>query len=220
MQSKKKEGEKEARRKEKEELERQKQAARRCDELAANPTDPKRTVDGVPYELLAPQAADAIEACTLALKQLPDEPRLQYQLARALQANNQRARAFELHKKLIQAKYPAAFDNAGWLYVTERKDYVTAVRLFRRGSELGDPDSMVSLAEMIDRGYFIPGSVADSKLTLLSRAAELGHPGAVRALQAEEERERRGEQQRAIDREQSARMMQFFGRMIQNFPQR
>jgi hypothetical protein len=63
-------------------------------------------------------------------------------------------KAVEIHKKLAGQKYPAAFDNLGWLMVKLHKDYGAAVTYFKTGSQLQDPDSMVSLVEMIDRGYW------------------------------------------------------------------
>jgi hypothetical protein len=168
---------------------RQQQSVKRCDDLAANPNDPRRaTSAGVPYEVLALQANEAIDACELAVKQAPNELRLQYQLARAFQTNRDRQKAFPIHQRLVNRNYPAAYDNLGWLLINERQNYSEAVRLFRRGVQLGDPDSMVSLAEMIDKGRTTPLNLSETKLALYGRAAQLGHQGAAQALKSEQEK--------------------------------
>lgn len=130
------------------------------------------------------QAKDAIEACEIATKQNPQEPRLQYQSARALQFSD-RKRAFVLLQKLIVNRYPAAFDNIGWIYLVDQKNPQEAVSHFRMGTDLNNSDSMVSHAEMYDRGYAAPRSPAETKLDLYHRAAQLGSRVAANAEQVE-----------------------------------
>jgi hypothetical protein len=65
------------------------------------------------------QAKDAVEACDIATKQNSKEPRLQYQLARVLQLSD-RKRAFVILQKLVSIRYPAAFDNIGWIFVYQK----------------------------------------------------------------------------------------------------
>jgi TPR repeat protein len=57
-----------------------------------------------------------------------------------------------------------------------------AVKLFRKGEALGDPDSMMSLADQIGKGQ-ARGDRGDM-ISLYQRAAKLGHPRAKRALDA------------------------------------
>jgi TPR repeat protein len=128
-------------------------------------------------------------------------------------------RAFALLEQLVKRRYPAAFDNLGWLYL-DRHYIPQAVSHFRKGAELGDPDSMVSLVEMYDRGYATPRSAEETKIVLLERATRLGHPGAVRGLEVEQESYRQMEQQRAFQQEQARRMIQTFGGIIQAIPRR
>jgi hypothetical protein len=45
------------------------EAAKRCDELAANPNDPRGIGVGVEFPALKAQAAEAIEACKIAVEQ-------------------------------------------------------------------------------------------------------------------------------------------------------
>ena len=53
------------------------------------------------------------------------------------------------------------------------------MKLFKKGADLGDPDSMMSLADLIHNGQATGNMIA-----LYQRAAKLGHPGAIRALEA------------------------------------
>ena len=57
-----------------------------------------------------------------------------------------------------------------------------AVNYFSRGVDLGDSDSMLSLAEMIDRNYAFPRGPQETKLAALyHRAAQLGNKAAAEA---------------------------------------
>src|SRR5262249_13605015 len=171
------EKQREEQRKREEELRRHTEAARRCDELAANPNDPRRTGVGVEFPALKAQAAEAIKACEIAVEQNPGELRFKYQLGRALEWTDRR-RAFRIHQQLTGLAYPSAYDNLGWLYWQDLHDPETAVSLFRKGVKAGDPDAMVSLAEMIDKQYTFPTNPSETKLELYRRAAQLGHRGA------------------------------------------
>jgi hypothetical protein len=115
----------------------ERQAAQLCDQLAGNPTDPQRAGPGVSYDALDANASQAVEYCELATKQAPSVLRFQYQLARALQRID-KERAFALLEQLAKRRYPAAFDNLGWLYLI-RHNISQAVSHFRMGAELGEP---------------------------------------------------------------------------------
>src|SRR5262249_23054614 len=58
-------------RQEEQEAKRRSEAARRCDELAANPNDSQRMGDGVAFDALKPQAREAAANCELAMAQNP-----------------------------------------------------------------------------------------------------------------------------------------------------
>ena len=185
-----------------------------CDDLAANSTDRRKltTVQGVAFVTLRSQADRAITACESANANFPNEQRFQYQLARALEFKD-RARAFGLHEKLSRLQYPAAFDNLGSMYLTDRNDPATAVRYFVEGVRLEDPDSMVSLAEMIEKNHYSVPNPVEVRLALFKRAAELGHSNAARALSEEMVRS-----QRAISDQDARRMMlQLLGSILQSF---
>jgi hypothetical protein len=160
-----------------------KQSAAACDVLAANPNDQRRhSMDGVTYGQLKTQIPEAIRACELAVQLLPADLTLQYQLARAMELADP-ARGQAMQDRLVKLRYPAAFDNAGSLLLNEkycREHCINeAVKLFRTGAALGDPDAMMSLADQIDQNH-----ATGDKISLYQRAAKLGHPRAKMALEA------------------------------------
>ena len=79
---------------------------------------------------------------------------MQYQLARAVELVDP-ARGQDMQDKLVKLGYPAAFDNAGSLLLNHpkcRQHCINeAVKLFRKGAALGDPDAMMSLADQITK---------------------------------------------------------------------
>lgn len=205
----------EEKRKREAELQRETQAASLCDQLAGNPTDPQRAGPGAPFDALKARVSDAIANCEQAVRQYPDQLRYQYQLGRSLQFGD-RNRAYEIHRKLAGLRYPAAYDNLGWILYQDRKNIPEAVNVFRTGVRLGDPDSMVSLAEMIDRKYALPADQSETKISLYARAAALGHQGAQRALQVEQANEAKAAQDLAVQQQQQRLMLEMFGTIVQN----
>lgn len=188
-------------------------AARMCDELAGNPNDTRGMRVGLDFAALKARAQEAFDACSIALRQSPFELRFKYQLGRASEWIDRR-RALRIHEELANLGYPAAFDNLGWLYYEDLHKLDAAVSMFRKGVQAGDPDSMVSLAEMIANGRAFPMNPAETKLELYRRAAQLGHAAAARAYQVEVAQEGRHQQQL----EQQKMMLQFFGAVLQRIP--
>ena len=197
------------------ERKRETQAANLCDQLAGNPSDPGRSGIGVTFDVLKNQAKDAATNCEQAIRQYPNEPRFQYQLGRSLQLID-RNRAFDVLRKAVSLRYPAAYDNFGWMLYADKKNVNEAVSVFRVGTRLGDPDSMVSLAEMIDRGHATPVDQNETKIALYARAAALGHQAAQRALQVEQAKEAKAAQDLATQQQQQRLMLEVLGTVIQN----
>jgi TPR repeat protein len=161
---------------------------------------------------------EAIEACSSAVQAFPGQIRYLYQYARALQIKDKQKAKPHL-MKLVRANYPAAHDNLGWIYLAER-NIGRAVAIFRKGLSLGDPDSMVSLVEMYDRGYAAPRTDAETKLSLFGRAASFGHPGAQRGLEAERERRDRLAEKERREAEAAKMMLNIMGGVIGNMGRR
>src|SRR5262249_31651723 len=95
-----------------------------------------------------------------------------------------------------------------------------AVALFRSGIRAGDSDSMVSLAEMIERRHTAPSNPSEEKLQLYRRAAQLGNAAAMRAYDDEIAKEQATQQERIWQLEQQRRMSQLRGAVIKNIPRR
>lgn len=161
-------------------------AGAECDRLAANPTDAKRAADGVPFDQLKGIADQAIEACTRATQVYPDEKRYLYQLGRATYFRDKK-RASEIFTTLVSARYAAAFDNLGSYLLYDKRDMTAAIPIFKQGIALGDADSMVTLADLMDKGY-VPQTPSLNKWTLLNSAAQLNHSGAQKAVAKEKTR--------------------------------
>ncbi|AVT82746.1 caspase family protein [Rhodopseudomonas palustris] len=195
------------------------EAGQRCDDLAANPNDRNKVGQGASFGALKAQAAEAVKACDLAMKQKPSELRFKYQLARALQFSD-RSRSFALHRELVGQGYGASYDNLGWMYYTDRKDKAQAIALFRQGIQVGDVDSMVSLAELVDRAEVNPVGGAETKIELCRRAAELGHVGARQCYQVEVAKQEQAEKDRVQQLEQQKMMIQLMGTIIQGATRR
>jgi len=153
-----------------------------CDDLAANPTDRNRVGPGVAHPDLRNNAREAQRVCKQAMEQEPSQLRLRYQYARALAFDDRQA-AMRIFQSLASARYAAAFDNLGWKLL--ETDKAAAVAVFRSGVALGDPDSMVSLAEMYIRGFAAPRSEAETKIALYVQACQLGHTNGCKAAEIE-----------------------------------
>ena len=198
-----------------EERKRLTQAAGLCDDLAANPTDSNRVGQGVPFDNLKAQAKEAVSNCEIAVSQTPDQLRFKYQLARALHWTD-RKRAFDILQELVHQRYPAAFDNLGWLYLTERKDPGRAIALFKAGTQVGDFDSMLSLAEMIERNHLTVANPVQEELALYQRAAQLGNKTAITAYQVELAKVQNAERGRVQQLQQQQMMLQALGSVLRN----
>ncbi|UFZ07424.1 caspase family protein [Bradyrhizobium ontarionense] len=194
-------------------------AGQHCDELAANPNDKNKVGPGVSFAVLKSQAAEAVKTCEAATKQSPNELRFKYQLARSLQFSD-RARAFTLFQDLVSKRYPASFDNLGWMQLTDKNNPAQAVSMFRSGVQAGDVDSMVSLAEMIDRGQATAANPSETKMELCRRASELGHLGAAQCYQAEVAKLEQAEKDRVQKLEQQKVMMEVIGTVLQTVTKR
>lgn len=194
-------------------------AASECDALAANANDPRHVGPGVSFDGLKARAKDAVSSCELAVEQNPGEARFKYQLARALFWTD-RARSFPILQTLARDGYPAAYDNLGWLYLTERKNPVQAIQLFKEGMARGDSDSMVSLVEMIDRGHLLVENPVAEKASLLCRAGQLGHQAASISCQTATAAAQQAEIERAQQQQAQRMMLQFMGGVLNGVQRR
>ena len=169
------------------------QAALLCDQLAANPLDPRKSasVTGVSYAFVAANAQSAIQACQLAIQANPNSLTLQYELGRAMQATRDPS-AQSVMLDLTRRGYPAAFDNLGWIYFNQG-NVKAAIGMFESGAAAGSSEAMFSLFQLYAEGKWIEKDETKA-LTHLRQAANLGHPEAAQVLSEYEKKLRQQEQ--------------------------
>jgi TPR repeat protein len=113
-----------------------------CDRLAASPYDRSRPagVAGVPPDKIDAKAA--IAACETALKAVPNDHRIMFQLGRAYGADNNYDAAFKQYTAAHARGDINATVNLGSLYLTGRgvaKDESESIRLMRMAADKGHP---------------------------------------------------------------------------------
>jgi TPR repeat protein len=128
-----------------------------CDRLASSPTDATRPagVAGVEYALI--DTPQAIPACRDALRQHPNDPRLAFQLGRALdrQGGGGAAEAASLYKTAADAGFALAVNNLANLYqrgTGVARDLALARQLFERAAGSGVPNAMLGLGNLYESG--------------------------------------------------------------------
>lgn len=122
-----------------------------CDTLSASPHDKKSTADSVSYEELRSFADDAIAACRIALENAPDNPRIQYQLGRALLASGNNEDAVKWISTSANQGYPVAMNAYAVLLNHGRgtqKDIKKAVQLISQAAELGNVPAMANMGAL------------------------------------------------------------------------
>ena len=130
-----------------------------CDRLAAHPSDQNLAagVSGVDFDKLDP--ALAIPACEQALKQLPGDPRYQFQLARSLVKANRNLEALKFYRLAAEQDYAAAEGSLGLMYYQGRgvpQDDAEAVNWFRKAAEQGHAPAQRTLGFMYARAFLSP----------------------------------------------------------------
>lgn len=169
-----------------------------CDQAAANPNDRRKpdNVPGVRFRELAAQAASAAETCRIAVESFSSEPRYLYQYARALSFSDEPA-AIAIYRKLTRQNYAAAYDNLANL-LRNRGSTAEAIAVLKRGADIDDPDSLVTLSEWVEAGIAPSKDPQATKFVLLSRAAQLGHRGAAIAVEQQRTQMQQTQQQQQI----------------------
>lgn len=162
--------------------------ARRCDELAASPLDTTRPPDviGVSFDKLDADAADAaIPACERALAATPDDPRIKFQLARALQrAKRELPRAAQLYSDAADNGHALAMHNLAHFYLRGwgvERDVDRARDLIERSAGLGNPLAMHALAGLYALGQDVQQDLNKARYWY-EKAASVGEARSMRAL--------------------------------------
>lgn len=129
-----------------------------CDRLAAHPSDPDKLTPGVSQpEFLAAGADLAISACQAAVRADPNNPRLNYQLARSLGYSGRGSEAGVYRDMAVAGDYPQALFVVGFVHLTGQgapKDACKAAPLIRRSAIAGRFAGLVGYPHYVVTGEF------------------------------------------------------------------
>jgi hypothetical protein len=129
-----------------------------CDRLAAHPSDPDKLTIGVTQQALLAAGADrAIAACEAAVAADPENPRLNYQLARSLGYSGRGNEAQRYRDKAVAGDYPQALFVVGFVHLTGQgapKDPCKAAPLIRRSALAGRFAGLVGYPHYVTTGAF------------------------------------------------------------------
>lgn len=132
------------------------QAVTGCDRLAAHPEDPFKVVPGL--DTADVDFAAAIAACRVAVARDAGNPRLVYQLARALTYAGEVKEGLPLVEQAAALKYPQALFVAGYLYLEgfagAPKDPCRAAELMRESAVYGRRAGVFGFAAFALEGRF------------------------------------------------------------------
>jgi len=149
-----------------------------CDKYAASDTDPSAKAPGVPLERVNP--ALAVPACTAAVREVPNNPRLLFQLGRAYRTANNFNLALQYYSKAAEQNYAAAQNSLGYAYANGQgvpPDDQQAVAWYRKAAEQGLAVAQNNLGVMYMKGQGVPKD-AQQAVAWFRKAAEQGLPSA------------------------------------------
>ncbi len=153
-----------------------------CDRLAASPSDKTRVSPGVPLDMI--DAAAAIPACRSAVEAKPDNPRLTFQLGRALDNARNYGEAAVAYETAVGAGHVDAFVNLGSLYSRGNgvdQNFARARKLFHTAATAGDATAMNNLGFMYAKGNGVPQDFTQAQVFYL-QAATAGSSAAMHNL--------------------------------------
>lgn len=140
-----------------------------CDRLAAHPDDPEKVQPG----LERPQIdfAKAIPACQAAVRADPQNPRLNYQLARLFSYAGRGEEGKTNREHALMAGYPQSLFVFGWIRVTgwegQPKEVCTGAELIRKSAQAGRLAGLVGFPHYVVNGYFDACPVEKNKAEML-----------------------------------------------------
>lgn len=145
------------------------QAVTECDRQAAHGRDPGHVAPAVTQDGM--DKAAAIAACRAAVENDPDNPRLNYQLGRALGYSNRGEEAMPYREKALAAGYPQSTFVIGYLHligVTIEQDTCRAMALWLQSARNRRLAALVSLPRHYLRGDFAACGVQITDADLLA----------------------------------------------------
>ncbi len=153
-----------------------------CDAEAGEPLDLQGVGPGkLPNEI---NPDTAIAACTKAVEDYPSIARYKYELGRAKLAAKDVNGALELFNQAATENHTRAYFELGYLLQRGfgvKRNVPEAVRLFKTGSDLGDPFAMKTYGQLLVQGQNVDKNIEEG-IRLLNRSVELGHTYAMNEL--------------------------------------
>ncbi len=158
--------------------------ARRCDNLAIAIEDARRGSADQDAARQDTKAADAVAACSDAVRQSPGADRLHYQLGRSLFATHDYTGAVASYRTASELGNARAIYELGWMYDSGNgveKDPARARFYYEMAAEKKIAPAIVSLGVQQERGI---GAVSDpaKAYALYQRAADLGDATAINKM--------------------------------------
>jgi TPR repeat protein len=146
-----------------------------CDELAAHPSDPNKVGEGVSFDDIDTDKAQA--ACMSAVELYPNTMRFELQLGRTYARQKNQLEAVKWYRKAAEQGSASAQLNLGVKYdngVGVAEDNTEAVRWYRLAAEQGHAPAQKSLGYMYDNGEGVAEDNTEA-VRWYRLAAEQGH---------------------------------------------
>ncbi|GLQ19093.1 hypothetical protein ACFFUB_11795 [Algimonas porphyrae] len=129
-----------------------------CDRLATHPSDPEAVLtDGITREQMDKPAA--IQACHTALLDDPNNPRLNYQLARAYGYSGLHEKGDIYRNRAVKAGYPQSLFVVGYIRIEgwdgRNPDPCYGGELVRRSAQAGRFAGLVGFPHYVQTGQFL-----------------------------------------------------------------
>jgi TPR repeat protein len=137
---------------------------RPCDLVAADDQDPLRVAPAVRTGLVNTRLA--IRTCAQDLAREPDNPRLLFQLGRALDIAERFDEARHFYEQAAAAGYGAAFSNLAYMYLTGRgvaRDDRRSADDYRQAALRGNDRGRVGIARAYREGWGVPQSFVHAR---------------------------------------------------------
>jgi len=124
-----------------------------CDRLAEHPSDKNKLTEGVRWFDLIPD--EARRACRKAIREHPDDPKIQFQLGRALAKGGKYEEAFEWYRLAVEQENTNVQTNLGYMYqkgLGVPQNDKTAIKWYRLAVEQGEVNAQLIMGFMYREG--------------------------------------------------------------------
>lgn len=149
----------------------------RCDTLAGLPLDPHKVTLGVNFAAMDAHAA--VAACTAAIKADPQNPRLRFELGRALERSGNYSDALQAYRAAAEQNYAAAQNAMGALYrdgIGIPADQATAQGWFEKAANQGYQPAVANLVGLLNTSPTAAAAPTDAAAPASAPAASTPAP--------------------------------------------